>query len=125
MAPEVYRGRPFGYESDLYAVGMILYKLLNENRVPFLPDYPEKYSPVMRNQAIRRRLEGENVPMPRSVRTQRPPHTFVTLKLEDATELEIGRIAEIATKAIAADPKERYASASELKLALQSLLIEC
>lgn len=124
MAPEVYRGHPFGYESDLYAVGMILYKLLNENRVPFLPDYPEKYSPVMRNQAIRRRLEGENVPMPSVVRTQRT-HTFVTLKVEDATELEIGRLAEIATKAIAADPKERYASAPELKLALQSLLIEC
>ncbi|MGN1267017.1 MAG: serine/threonine protein kinase [Dorea sp.] len=114
MAPEVYRGATFDYEADLYAVGMILYKLLNENRVPFLPDYPEKYSPIMRNQAIKRRLEGEAVPMPSAVRKKRKEE-FMFLRMEGATEEAVEVLSQIAAKAIAAERKDRYLSASELK----------
>lgn len=121
MAPEVYQGNPFSYESDLYAVGMILYKMLNDFRVPFLPDYPEKYSPVMRNQAIRRRLEGEEVIEPCIVR-KRSREKSLMVGMGDASAEAVKELAGIATKAIAARKENRYASATELKRALEMWL---
>lgn len=123
MAPEIYQGKPFDYEADLYAVGMILYKLLNENRIPFLPDYPEKYSPVMRNQAIRRRLEGEEVLLPSIVRNRKGSSRFLT-GTEECSERMREQIAQIAYKAIAAKRTERYRSAAELKSALMNCIEE-
>ncbi len=119
MAPEIYQGKLFDYEADLYAVGMILYKLLNGNRIPFLPDYPEKYSPVMRNQAIRRRLEGEEVPLPSIVRNKKVSSCFL-IDTEKYSEKMCEQIAQIAHKAIAAKRTKRYKSAEELKLALMN-----
>lgn len=117
MAPEIYQGKAFDYEADLYAVGMILYKILNENRVPFLPDYPERYSPVMRNQAIRRRLEGEEIPLPSIVRKEKHMSHFA-VKIEDVSENARRELAVIAQKAISANRENRYASATELKQVL-------
>ena len=37
MAPEVYRGEAYGHTADLYSLAMVLYKFLNNNRTPFLP----------------------------------------------------------------------------------------
>ena len=37
MAPEVYRGNDYGFNVDLYSMGLVLYRLLNKNRLPFLP----------------------------------------------------------------------------------------
>ncbi|MBQ8558853.1 MAG: serine/threonine protein kinase [Tyzzerella sp.] len=117
MAPEVYRGNSFDYESDLYAVGMILYKLLNDNRVPFLPDYPEKYSPIMRNQAIRRRLEGEEIQMPSIVRKSINASPLA-VKVGDVSDEAVQNLASIAKKAIASERQNRYVSATDLKQAL-------
>ena len=117
MAPEVYCGMPFDYTSDLYAVGMIMYKFLNENRVPFLPDYPQKYSPVLRNQAIHRRLHGEAIPFPSIVR-KREKNIISLLNIGDISEDGIKQLAAIATRAIDADKSKRYASATELKQVL-------
>lgn len=117
MAPEVYRGNPFDYTSDLYAVGMILYKLLNENRVPFLPDYPEKYSPVSRNQAIHRRLQGDEIPLPSIVR-KASDKLISLLTVGNITEDGIKELSNIATNAINADKSKRYSSATELKQTL-------
>lgn len=41
MAPEVYRGEAYNKSVDLYSLGMVLYRLLNENRAPFMPPYPQ------------------------------------------------------------------------------------
>ena len=41
MAPEVYRGGEYGFSVDIYSLGIVLYRLLNQNRVPFLPQPPE------------------------------------------------------------------------------------
>lgn len=41
MAPEVYRGAEYGFGVDIYSLGIVLYRLLNKNRVPFLPPAPE------------------------------------------------------------------------------------
>ena len=49
MAPEVFMGRKdersYGYSSDIYSLALILYVLLNDNRFPFLPDYPIEILP--------------------------------------------------------------------------------
>lgn len=42
MAPEIYRGGEYGPNADIYSLGMVLYRLLNNNRLPFLPEYPAK-----------------------------------------------------------------------------------
>lgn len=118
MAPEIYKGGIYDTSADLYAVGMILYKLLNENRVPFLPDFPEKYTPVMRNQAIRHRLEGERVPLPSIVRKDTKKECLV-LKLDKGMENAAKELAYIAAKAVDCKKENRYASPKELKEALK------
>ncbi len=119
MAPEVYCGKPFDHASDLYAVGMILYKFLNENRVPFLPDYPEKYSPALRNQAIRKRLEGESIPLPSIVR-KADREISPLLKTDNITKEAIYQLSRIASKSISADRDKRYSSPAELKQAIMN-----
>lgn len=114
MAPEVYCGELFDYTSDLYAVGMILYKFLNENRVPLLPDYPRKYTPAMRNQAIHRRLQGEAIPLP-SIVQKKPGESLSLLDIGKISEQGIRQLAMIAVKAIDSEKSKRYASATELK----------
>ena len=42
MAPEVYNNQPYGAGADIYSLGLVLYWLLNERRMPFLPLPPEK-----------------------------------------------------------------------------------
>ena len=37
MAPEVYRGDAYNATVDIYSLGIVLYRLLNDNRAPFLP----------------------------------------------------------------------------------------
>ncbi len=41
MAPEIYRGDKYDAAVDLYSLGIVLYKLLNHGRMPFMPPYPE------------------------------------------------------------------------------------
>lgn len=121
MSPEIYQGKTFTPAGDLYAVGMILYKLLNDNRVPFLPPYPEPYSPVMRNQALRRRLLGGQI-QPASIVSGTEETKHPTLKVT-AEELPTAqRLEAVARRAIDPDPQRRYLSAGALKGALQALL---
>ena len=37
MAPEVYGNRPYGATIDIYSLGIILYRLMNDNIGPFMP----------------------------------------------------------------------------------------
>ncbi len=37
MAPEIYRDEEYGSTVDIYSLGIVLYRLLNNNRAPFLP----------------------------------------------------------------------------------------
>ena len=37
MAPEVYGGQPASFNSDVYSLGLVMHRLLNNNRAPFLP----------------------------------------------------------------------------------------
>ena len=36
MAPEIYKGEKYDSSIDIYSLGIVLYELLNQNRLPFL-----------------------------------------------------------------------------------------
>ena len=101
MAPEVYRGLPYGAGVDIYSLGIVLYRLLNDNRTPFLPQYPAPITHEARETALAARMDG-TVPA--------PP--------KNADD----KLAAIILKACAFDPAERYQSAQELRQALQDYL---
>ena len=52
MAPEIYQGGHYGFQVDIYSLGLVLYQYLNENRPPFC----ETMFPIM---IIRIRRNGE------------------------------------------------------------------
>ena len=93
MAPEVYNNQPYGMGADIYSLGLVLYWMLNERRMPFLPLPPEKLSSGVEERARNRRFSGEPLPP--------PAHGSADLK-------------KIVLKACAFDPKERYSSAAEM-----------
>ena len=98
MAPEVYKGEKYGATCDLYSLGIVMYRLLNKGRLPFMPPSPQVITPDDRENAIVRRMKGESIPAPC-----------------DADE----ELAAIVLKACAFDPKDRFASAKEMKDALK------
>lgn len=64
MAPEVYNGTAYDTSSDIYSIGVLLYKLLNNNRLPFLPEYPAPVSLADRETAFEKQMRGESLPAP-------------------------------------------------------------
>lgn len=66
IAPEVYLGKEkYDNTVDLYSLGIVLYRLLNKLRFPFLPDYPNSYDSNDEEQAFEKRIKGEipNLPI--------------------------------------------------------------
>lgn len=66
IAPEVYLGKEkYDNTVDLYSLGIVLYRLLNKLRFPFLPNYPHSYDSNDEEQAFERRIKGEipNLPI--------------------------------------------------------------
>ena len=101
MAPEVYAGKEYGFSVDTYSLGLVLYRMLNKNRGPFLPQPPEAITFSSREQALARRMSGE--PLPRPFYGE-------------------GRLSEIVLKACAFDPKDRYSSPQQLRQELEAIL---
>ena len=62
MAPEVYKGEAYGAKVDIYSLGLVLYRLLNNGRIPFLPPFPEPITYDAKEMAIIRRIKGETIP---------------------------------------------------------------
>lgn len=64
-APEVFMGEG-RYDSrvDIYSLGMVMYRLLNENRLPFMPLPPATIGFVQKEEAKARRMRGEILPPP-------------------------------------------------------------
>lgn len=96
MAPEVYKGQPYGSNVDIYSLGIVMYKLLNNNLEPFRKD--RTYNDGER--ALEMRLLGNEMPKPQNAE---------------------GRLAEIVLKACAFDPKERYESPLQMRQELESI----
>ena len=64
MAPEVFRGEKYTANVDIYSLGLVMYQLLNANRMPFYPPYPQPITFSAAEQARARRLAGEALPLP-------------------------------------------------------------
>ena len=103
MAPEVYTGGDYGFNVDIYSLGIVLYRLLNRNRTPFLPAPPEPLTARAREEALVRRLSGEQMPVPYYAQ---------------------GRLGEIVLQACAYDPRARYFSPMQMRQELEAILYE-
>ena len=101
MAPEVYSGAAYGPSVDIYSLGLVLYRLLNNNRAPFLPDYPTPITHSDRETGLAKRLSGEKLPSPKNAD---------------------GRLAEIVLKACAFEPEHRYSSPAQMRQELEAIL---
>jgi len=99
MAPEVYNNEPYGAAADIYSLGLVLYWMLNERRMPFLPLPPEKLSATMEDDARDRRFKGDPLDPPKNGSQW---------------------LKEVVLKACAYDPKDRYADASQMLADLQA-----
>ena len=64
IAPEIVRGEKYDNRVDIYSLGLVLYRLLNNNRLPFLPPAPESISQSQREEANMRRMAGVMIPKP-------------------------------------------------------------
>ena len=100
MAPEVADSSEYDARVDIYSLGIVLYRLLNGNRLPFLDTEKQLLNPNERRNAVDRRLRGEELPAPC-----------------DATPA----MADLILRACAYDPNMRFASATEMKQALMSV----
>jgi len=103
MAPEIYRGEKYDAVVDIYSLGIVLYKLLNNNRMPFMPPYPETIRFKDSEVALEKRMAGETLRMPVS-----------------ASE-ELGEVILIAC---AHQAKDRYQTAEAMKWNLQKVLVQ-
>ena len=100
MAPEVYKGEEYGPSVDIYSLGIVLYRYLNNNRAPFLPEYPALITHTDRMLAIDRRIKGEAIPAPANADNE---------------------LAAIILKACAYNPKDRYSSPAEMREDLEAV----
>ena len=91
MAPEVRHGGKYDERADIYSLGLVLYWLLNERKLPFYPAHPTL---TEKESALSRRFGGETIPA--------PAHGSNQLK-------------QIVLKACAFDPKDRYQSAEDMQ----------
>ncbi len=101
MAPEVYKGEDYGMTVDLYSLGIVMYKMLNNNREPFMPPYPQQIKYNDKNTALVCRMNGQVI----------PPLANVSDALN-----------RIVLKACAFESKDRYQSAAQMKADLINCL---
>ena len=97
MAPEVYKSEAYGSNVDIYSLGLVLYTLLNNNRIAFLPPYPQQITYSDNEEALSKRLSG--VPLT-------PPCNASA------------SLGATIVKACAYNPQDRFQTATEFKNAL-------
>ncbi|MBQ5559678.1 MAG: serine/threonine protein kinase [Lachnospiraceae bacterium] len=101
MAPEVFRGTKYDATVDIYSLGIVLYRLLNNNRLPFLPPSPVQVRYSDYEQAMHMRLNNELILPPCNASPD---------------------LAEIVLKAISYFPERRYQSPTQMKMDLKKVL---
>ena len=100
MAPEVANSNTYDARVDTYSLGIVLYRLLNGNRLPFLDTEKQLLNPNERKNAVERRIRGEELHAP----------------CEASPEM-----ANLILRACAYNPDMRFASATAMKEALISV----
>ena len=103
MAPEMYKGEAYDSRVDIYSLGIVLYKLRNHNRLPFISLEKQLITYRDKENALNKRMAGEKLPRP--------------AEAGDA-------FAEVILKACAFDREERYATAKEFREALERVRTE-
>lgn len=101
IAPEVAKGLKYDARVDIYSLGIVLYKLLNNNRLPFIDPNKEQLSYEDKKLAVDRRLSGERLPAP-----------------VNASE----KMARVIDMACRYNPEERFSGPTAMKNALTRLL---
>ena len=99
QAPEVVHMERYGQVADIYSLGITLYWLLNNRRMPFI-DANQQITLVVKNEAMDRRYRGEKLPAPKK---------------------GSAKLKKIVLKACEYHPENRYASAQEMYDALDAL----
>ena len=99
QAPEVVHMERYGQAVDIYSLGITLYWLLNNRRMPFI-DANQQITLAVKNEAMDRRYRGEKLPVPKN---------------------GSAKLKQVVLKACAYRPEDRYASAKELYEALDAL----
>lgn len=101
MAPEVFLGKEYNQNVDLYSLGILLYQLLNNNRTPFLPPAPQPIKFVDREEAQKKRMSGNLLPWIKGL-----PDSWNGLLV----------------KMCHPDPKIRFQNAAEVKCQINKIL---
>lgn len=101
MSPEISKGESANITADIYSLGLVMYRLLNGNRAPFLPVTSQPVDSSATESANVRRLKGEPFPPPAYCRDH--------------------ALASIIMKACAFNRQDRWQSPSEMKRALEAI----
>lgn len=64
MAPEMYKGERYDNSVDIYSLGIVLYKIMNKNRLPFLNLEKQLITYRDKEAALNKRMSGEKLPPP-------------------------------------------------------------
>lgn len=101
MAPEILNHNThYDARVDIYSLGIVLYTLLNNRRIPFCDPYKQILGHEEREIAVERRRRGEQLPPPCNASPE---------------------MADLILRATAFEPVNRFASATEMKNALLSV----
>ena len=102
MSPEISMGRNANITADIYSLGIVMYRLLNGNKAPFVPtDLPSVDAQTVENANIRR-FRGDKMPLP----------AYCTNS----------QLAAVIMKACEYSPADRWQTPREFKKTLEALL---
>lgn len=99
MAPEVAAGEFYDASVDIYSLGIVMYRFLNDNRLPFVETDRGMTDPEERRRAVERRLGGEPIPPPSKAS---------------------GGLATVILRACSPNPKNRFTNPQEMRKALMA-----
>lgn len=100
MAPEMYKGECYDKSVDIYSLGIVLYKIMNRNRLPFLNLEKQLITYRDKETALNKRMSGEQLSFP----------------------AEAGKeFGEMICRACAFEPTSRYESPEAFRKDLESL----